>query len=268
MLMLPARAALPVNRVYHSDALLLCSALDAQSVDMILCDLPYGTTAQKWDSVIPLEPMWKAFKRVIRPRGAIVLTATDPFTTGLKVTNWDWYKYSWIWLKSQPGDANNAKNRPMRTHEDVLVFSNGTTANKSPNRMYYFPQGLLRVNRQRGKGDNNPGKFGGTFKPFRPSHHRYIQEFGNYPSTVLKFKSESGLHPTQKPVALFEYLIRTYTQAGDVVLDCCSGSGTTAIAARNTGRNFICGDSSAEYVEVARKRLDAPYTLPMMLETA
>lgn len=252
------------NQVYNLDLFDLCAAMPSGSVDMILCDLPYGTTACSWDEVIPLEPMWTAFKRVIKPRGAIVLTATDPFSIGLKVTNLAWYKYSWVWVKSNLGDIMNAKNKPMRQHEDVLIFSQGTTANKSPNRMPYYPQGLIKTNIQRGKTDNNIGKHGGSFRPHRDSYHDYVQEWTGYPSTVLNFASESGLHPTQKPVQLFQYFIRTYTQVGQVVFDPCVGSGTTAVAAREEGRSFIVGDSSLEYVEIARARLAAPYTPSFM----
>jgi len=252
------------DTIHHLDLMTLCNALPSQSVDLILCDLPYGVTACSWDTVIPLVPMWTEFKRVIKPRGAIVLTATQPFTSALVMSNPKWFKYSWVWVKSYATDFINAKNRPMRRHEDVLVFSEGTTANRSDRRMNYYPQGLSIS----GKRKYRPG---GTIHTnvigSRPSHiNDYIQEFAGYPDSILMFANGNhfNVHPTQKPVALFEYLIRTYTQPGELVFDPCVGSGTTAIAARQTGRRFICGDSSREYVEVARKRLTAPYTLPMM----
>lgn len=257
-----------LDTVVNTDLFTLCDGLPDASVNMILCDLPYGTTACAWDTVIPFAPMWERFKRVIKPRGAIVLTATDPFSTVLKMSNWTWYKYEWVWLKSNAGDAMNVKNRPMRQHENVCVFSEGTTANKSPNRMPYFPQGLRRSHRRRKQSDNVYGKFGGSFKSFRPSHHSYNQDYENYPTTILDFPNEIGLHPTQKPVPLFRYLVRTYTQPGDVVLDPCVGSGTTAVAAREEQRHFIVGDSDVGYCEVAQKRLDAPYTLPMFASDA
>lgn len=263
MLLLPSRAALEVNRVYHSDALLLCSALDAQSVDMILCDLPYGTTACSWDVIIPFEPMWAAFKRVIKPRGAIVLTASQPFTSALVMSNPKMFKYDIVWHKTQARGFLNAKVEPLREHEDILVFGRAG--------INYYPQ-IHKKTPANIRPHTPSGKPTSIYGQYAAASERAIPIDMSYPRSVITFantnRGDGYLHPTQKPVALFEYLIRTYTQAGDVVLDPTCGSGTTAIAARNTGRNFICGDSSAEYVAVARKRLDAPYTLPMLLETA
>lgn len=254
---------LALDTVHHMDALALCAALEPQSVDMILCDPPYGTTACAWDTVIPFAPMWAAFRRVITPRGAIVLTASQPFTSALVMSNPTMFKYAWVWVKSRSTDFLNAKNKPLRRHEDVLVFSLGTTANKSPSLMRYYPQGL-KSNRQRVYRPH--GTVATKVIGKRPSHvNEYVSEFSNWPDTVLCFESGNNfnVHPTQKPVALFDYLIRTYTQPGDVVLDPCVGSGTTAVAARQSGRHYIVGDSSAEYVAVARKRLALPFTLPM-----
>lgn len=267
MNLLPAFVGMPaVNRVYHCDLFTLCDALPDASVDMILCDLPYGTTACAWDTVIPFEPMWARFKRVIKPRGAIVLTASQPFTSALVMSNPKMFRYEWVWLKNRGTNFANAKKQPIRIYEDVLVFGGDA----------YYPQGLRRVNRvmknsQSGgggviRGNKNSGG-GGSL---RKAGGAYIQEFDNYPANTLRFDLETGnsIHPTQKPVALFRYLIRTYTQPGELVLDPCVGSGTTALAAREESRQFICGDASLEYVEVARKRLDAPYTLPMFTESA
>lgn len=256
-----------IDRIHCADIFDLCAALPRQSVDMILADLPYGTTACTWDMVIPFEPMWAAFKRVIKPRGAIVLTASQPFTSALVMSNVGMFKYSWVWDKVSTGDVMNAKNKPLKQHEDVCVFSLGTTANTSPNLMSYYPQGVVTNTRRGGK---NHTKLKTAFRGVRPSHAEFYQARGtNYPSSIITFSNADHTeahHPTQKPVALFRYLIRTYTLPGELVFDPTCGSGTTAMAAREEGRHFICGDSSAEYVAIARKRLAQPYTPSFMLQ--
>lgn len=222
------------------------------SVDMILCDLPYGTTACKWDSVIPFGALWAHYKRLINPRGAIVLTASQPFTTALIGSNLDWFKYCWVWEKSAGSGFMNAKNAPVKRHEDVCVFSPGTTANKSERRMNYYPQGLRPASRLR-----RPHTVPDDTIGVRPSRSKeYVQEFEGYPTSILTFKNDATKHhPTQKPVALMEYLIRTYTNQGETVLDNCMGSGTTGVAARNTGRNFIGIERDPEYFKIAKSRI-------------
>ena len=244
-----------LNTVSHMDIFDLCDCLQDESIDMILCDLPYGITACEWDTVIPFEPMWECFKRVIKPRGAIVLTASGKFTYKLVMSNFDMFKYEWVWDKKIHASFGIAKFQPLRIHEFVLIFSDASTC--------YYPQKTDGVINHSSKTtrrfDSGVGVTGMT-KRTNPYSTK------KYPTSVItmpKFAPQLGYHPTQKPVALFEYLIRTYTQAGEVVFDPCVGSGTTAIAARNTGRNFICGDSSEEYVDVARERLALPYTMPM-----
>lgn len=163
------------------------------------------------------------------------------------------FKYCWIWHKSRPFDIYNCRNKPLQAHEDIVVFSSGTVANGSNDRMTYFPQGLKKVDKQW----NRPRFYGSSHKVDRPSHSlNRIIEYENYPRTVIEFANPNNdsVHPTQKPVALYEYLIRTYTQPGELVLDPCCGSGTTALAARNTGRHWICGDTDAGYVEIAQGR--------------
>ena len=227
------------------------------SVDLILCDLPYGTTACKWDSVIPFEPLWVQYWRVLKPNGAVVLTAAQPFTTKMIASQIGNFKYCWYWEKSSPGGFAQAKNMPLKTVEDIAVFSRGvaTHASQSENRMPYNPQGLVYSpktvkNRQR----DNQG-YESAFGD-RPSHKpEYVQEFTNYPKQVLRIDTERGLHPTQKPVALMEYLIKTYTHEGETVLDNCMGSGTTGVAARNTGRNFIGIERDPEYFKIAQSRI-------------
>lgn len=249
---------LALDTVHNTDLLTLCGMCDPQSIDMILCDLPYGTTDCSWDEIIPFEPMWAAFRRVIKPRGAIVLTASQPFTSKLVMSNLAWFKYEWIWEKSMATDFLNGKNKPMKAHENVMVFSSGTTANGSPNKMSYYPEidkskgAWKRVNRS----DPRTGAWDiGGRTPFVVGELRGHE--GRYPRSVVLFENgnHNNAHPTQKPVALFEYLIRTYTREGETVLDPCVGSGTTAIAARNTDRRYIVGDTSAEYIAITQKRL-------------
>jgi site-specific DNA-methyltransferase (adenine-specific) len=243
---------LELNRIYQRDCLVGMAMIPDKSVDMILCDLPYGTTACKWDTVIPFELLWAQYRRVIKENGAIILTASQPFTTVLINSNFEWFKYCWVWEKSVCGDVFNAKNKPLKKHEDIVVFSEGTTANGSKRKMPYYPQGLVEIN----KTVKNTETTRAFFAP-RPSHKEtYTQKFTNYPTSVLKYDNDRGLHPTQKPVALFEYLIRTYTNEGDIVLDNCMGSGTTAIAALRTGRHFIGFETEPAYVEIANKRID------------
>ena len=248
-----------INTVYYLDLLTLCSQLDDQSVDLILCDLPYGTTACSWDSIIPLDQMWEQFNRVIKPLGAIVLTATQPFGSMLISSNIKMYKYSWVWCKSKKTDFVRAKLKPMGSHEDVLVFSHGAVANGSNRLMNYYPQGLTKIDKicKNGstvggngiQGVNFLGRYGDNLGPNNKlRQEKYVQEFTGYPNTVLNFPSESKtIHPTQKPVALFEYLIRTYTKENDLVIDPCCGSGTTAIACKNTHRSYIVGDNGVDH---------------------
>jgi site-specific DNA-methyltransferase (adenine-specific) len=237
--------------LFNDDCLLTMPTLAPASVDLILCDLPYGTTGISWDSVIPFDALWAEYNRL--NRGATVLTAAQPFTSALVMSNPENFKYSWIWRKSIPGGIFNAKNRPLKLHEDIVVFSNLPAANVSGARMLYNPQGLVvcskeQRNCKRGRDSsigNSPSR-GGS----------YVQTQTGYPVDVLDYASEgSTLHPTQKPVALMEYLIRTYTNPGDTVLDNCMGSGTTGVACMNTGRNFIGIERDPAYFAIASKRI-------------
>ena len=207
---------------------------------MILTDPPYGTTACKWDSVIPLESMWTQLKRVIKPDGATIMTAAQPFTSMLGASNIEELKYSWIWEKSAATGHLNAKRMPMKNAEDVLVFYR-----KQPT---YNPQGLANCNKIVKRGGNG-GCYGDSGKENR-------QTKTNYPRTIQRFRSEGKtVHPTQKPVALMEYLIKTYTNEGDTVLDFTMGSGTTGVAAKNTGRKFIGIELDPAYYGIAINRI-------------
>ena len=238
------------NKIIQGDCLEVMPNIPDKSIDMILCDLPYGTTACKWDTIIPFEPLWKEYKRIIKDNGAIVLTASQPFTSALVMSNIKMFKYCWTWDKITAKGHLVAKIRPMQQTEDVLVFGK--------NKINYYPimvdrpKNKIEIGTECSRTEIMGGKSVGYTK-------KYIQW---YPKTILKFKTERGLHPTQKPVALFEYLIKTYTNEGDLVLDNCAGSGTTGVACKNLGRDYILIEKDKEYVEIARKRIKAiPETL-------
>lgn len=240
------------------DCLDVMPTLPGESVDLILADLPYGTTACKWDSIIPFEPLWAAYRRLLKPRGAVVLTASQPFTSALVMSNLEWFKYCWVWEKTRPADIFNAKNRPLKAHEDICVFSPGTTANCSARRMIYNPQGVSPG----GRVAANPRRHSSATAP-RPSHaFNHITHGTGYPRSVVRFPNSNheSDHPTQKPVELMEYLINTYTDPGDTVLDNTMGSGTTGVACVNTGRNFIGIEKDPDYFAIAKSRIDAEIT--------
>lgn len=224
------------------------------SVDMVLADPPYGTTACKWDTCIPFDQMWEQLKRVIKNNGAIVLFGSQPFTSMLVTSNPGMFKYEWIWNKSKPTGFINAKNAPLKKHENILVFSFGTTANRSPNRMCYFPQGIVRSGKFKLSKYNENDILG--VRPCR-KNSGYTQEYTGYPNTILQYPSESKTeHPTQKPVSIMEYLINTYTNVGETVLDFTMGSGTTGVACKNTGRNFIGIELDETYFKIAKQRIE------------
>jgi len=224
----------------QGDCLELMSSIPDGSVDMVLTDPPYGTTACKWDTVIPLEPMWKQLKRVIKPNGAIVMTASQPFTSILGASNVKGLRYSWVWQKTAATGHLNAKRMPMKNHEDILVFYG-----KQPT---YNPQGIVPCNKEVRRGGNG-GCYGDSGK-------RNIQVQEGYPRTIQAIGSEgTTVHPTQKPVALMEYLIKTYTNEGETVLDFTMGSGTTGVACANLNRSFIGIELDPGYFKVAEKRL-------------
>ena len=245
-----------MNNIILGDCLDKMKDIPNNSIDMILTDLPYGTTSCKWDSIIPLDKLWFEYKRIIKNQGAIVLTATQPFTSKLIMSNINQFKYEWIWNKSRAVGFPNAKHKPMNKHESILIFSKGNCANGCKLRMNYNPQELIEINKKvsgikKCKADIDGHGFS------RPSHKKErIQQFTNFPNTVLTFSNEGNTsHPTQKPVKLFEYLIKTYTNEGDTVLDCCAGSGTTAIACFNTNRRYICIEKDIKYFEVMKERI-------------
>ena len=242
----------------HGDCLELMKNIPDGSVDLILTDPPYGTTACKWDSVIPFEPMWAELKRIIKPNGAIVLFGSEPFSSMLRVSNLKMYKYDWVWEKSRALGFMNAKNKPMNKHELASVFSSGTCANGSSKKMPYYPQGLIPLNKiVKGRKDSLADRVGHKFS--RKSHKdELFQEWTNYPDQILRYASEGNtVHPTQKPVALLEYLIKTYTQENETVLDFTMGSGSTGVACVNTSRSFIGIEMDEKYFAIAKSRIES-----------
>lgn len=232
--------------LFQGDCLDLMKSIPDQSVDLVLCDLPYGTTQNKWDSVIPLIDLWAEYHRVCS--GAIVLTAAQPFSSVLVTSNLQRFKYEWVWRKSKVTGVLNAKIQPLRQHEVVLVFSD-----KSPP---YFPQGLEPCSKRTGTGVSKGKSSGNYGKITETADGTYEQTATGYPRSVLDIPSEGKtVHPTQKPVALMEYLIKTYTNEGDMVLDNTMGSGTTGVACMNTGRRFIGMERDPTYFEIAQQRV-------------
>lgn len=228
------------------------------SVDCIITDLPYGTTACKWDVIIPFEPLWGQYKRVIKKNGAIVLFGAEPFSSHLRLSNLSWFEYDWIWIKSRASGFTNAKNKPMNKHELISVFSEGTTTNRSNRKMPYLPQGLIPYGKTvSGIKTCKADLAEGGHKFSRPGHKEsFVREFTNYPTQILEFNNEGNpIHPTQKSLPLIEYLIRTYTNESETVLDSCAGSFTTAIACINTNRKYICIERDPQYFEIGRQRI-------------
>jgi len=238
----------------HGDCLELMKDIPDGSVDMVLTDPPYGTTACKWDSVIPFEPMWAQLKRVTKKSGAIVMTASQPFTSALVMSNVKMFKYEWIWEKAVGSNFAALKYQPMKEHENVLVFSDGKH-NYYPIKQPRKGSGSARLNY--GNNGSTTGETTGSlkFKGFTPE--TYDKEMRN-PSSVQYFNNREkgrGLHPTQKPVALMEYLIKTYTNEGETVLDFTMGSGTTGVAAKNLNRSFIGIELDRDYFNIAEDRI-------------
>jgi site-specific DNA-methyltransferase (adenine-specific) len=260
-------------KLYEGDCLEKMSYIDDSSVDLILADLPYGTTDRKgkkgsrifaWDSVIPLEPLWEQYRRVLKKNGTVVLTADQPFTSQLVMSNLEWFKYEWVWKKSRTTGFFTANYRPMKCTEDILVFSEGGAAAasaKSGKNMTYNPQGLIEKIVKKRNSAKRLGKLLGNVEFVGKNNKmlgnsEYEQKWTNYPKEILEFGIETGtIHPTQKPVPLMEYLVKTYSNEGETVLDNVMGSGTTGIAAVNCNRNFIGIERESKYFELSVERI-------------
>lgn len=311
-----------LNKIYNEDCLKGMKRIPDKSIDMILCDLPYGTTACSWDVIIPFDELWRQYKRIIKDAGVIALTASQPFSSQLIMSNIEMFKYNFIWEKNQGSNFLTAKRQPLKIHEDILIFYDdpttamgkttslddvrnylleqkrlsGITNNEiyeilgNHMRSHYFTKGsqfkvppkkdYLKLQTtgffQRNYEElTNNATIKLTYNPQMTVGTKYksgkgtsgdvtgnvvkkqtINDGSRYPTSILKFNRETGLHPTQKPVALFEYLIQTYTNEGDVVLDNCIGSGTTAVAAINTNRQFIGFEKEKEYFDIAIERIE------------
>lgn len=242
-------------KLLHGDCMELLPQIPDKSVDMVLCDLPYGTTECKWDHVLPMEKLWKEYKRLLRPNGVAALFGSEPFSTKIRADNMGMFKYDWIWKKNTCSGFQHAKNMPLKDYEIISIFSRAPMGHYSllgNKRMTYNPQGLTPCE----KYHTGKNRFGGIIGP-RPSHKAIVkQEFTNYPKMVLQFNTERGLHPTQKPVPLLEYLVKTYTHEGGTVLDNCMGSGSTGVACVRTGRRFIGIEKDPQYFQIARERIE------------
>jgi len=237
-------------QLLQGDCLELMKDIPDKSIDMILCDLPYGTTACKWDVIIPFDKLWEQYNRIIKNSGAIVLTASQPFTSKLVMSNIKKFKYSLVWNKNKCGSPGLAKHRFMKTHEDILVFCNGKEK--------YNPQmeiGEPYSRKRSGKSRVNNMSYG-----FANNTKDIVNTGIRYPKSILNisrdFSAQQQIHPTQKPVALMEYLIKTYTNEGALVLDNCMGSGTTGVACKNLNRDFIGIELDEKYFKIAKQRID------------
>ena len=238
---------LEINKIYNEDCLEGMKRIDDKSIDMILCDLPYGTTQNKWDSIIPLDSLWEQYNRIIKPNGAIVLTSQGLFTAKLIMSQPQLYKYKWVWEKSKPTNFLNAKKQPLRKHEDVCVFYK-----KQPT---YHPQMTMGDPYNKGV---RKDQLSGSYGYFQPVH--VFSDGERYPTDIIYVKTAESegevVHPTQKPIELGRYFVKTYSKPGDVILDNTFGSGSFLVAALSEGRNFIGFEKDTTYFEIAKKRIE------------
>ena len=251
-------------RLIQGDCLEKMQELADGSIDMVLADPPYGTTACKWDSIIPLEPMWEQLKRVIKPNGAIVMTASQPFTTTLIASNMKMFKYCWVWVKNQPTGMASAKYQPMRDSEDCVVFyASPPQYNKQPTKSKIKDRKTGKSNGKLWKGVSLQN--GITPDKSKNNPENILKTFVNPRTTIffdVQSRAKGMLHPTQKPVALMEYLIKTYTNQGELVLDFAMGSGTTGVACGNLNRDFIGIELDEEYFKIAQERISNAIPCP------
>lgn len=237
-----------LDTIYNEDCLTGMQRIPDGSVDCIICDLPYGTTANKWDSIIPLDKLWEQYKRITKPTAAIVLTASQPFTSMLVMSNLEMFRHEWIWIKNRGSNFANTVREPFKEHEEVLVFSKGKwTYNKQ---MQPRTGGGLERTKYNCKFESQSD----NYRKFESREENTLTEM-RVPSSWQKFNTEVGMHPTQKPVELFRYLIRTYSNEGDTILDNTIGSGTTAVAALREKRHYIGFELNRDYYDIALRRI-------------
>ncbi len=234
-------------QLFLGNCLEVMKEIPDKSVDLILCDLPYGTTTCKWDVIIPLDLLWSTYKNIIKDNTPIVLTAQTPFDKILGSSEIELLRYEWIWVKDVCSGFMNAKKMPLKQHENILVFYK-----KLPK---YNPQDLIIHNKTIVQAKRTNKSVYGNMGILKKIGKAYTQEFTNYPKTLLYFANEKGLHPTQKPVELMKYLIKTYTNEGDLVLDNCMGSGTTGVACKELNRRFIGIELDENYMKIATERI-------------
>jgi site-specific DNA-methyltransferase (adenine-specific) len=247
---------LELDVIYNEDCLSGMSRIPDKSIDMILCDLPYGTSACKWDVVLPFDRLWAHYRRIVKDNAAIVLFSDEPFTSNLIRSNYKNFRYKWVWNKGRGSNFQNARRMPMKCHEEICVFYKKTP---KYNPQFWFSTPYKAENRKRSKAYEWIGNKSGTGRggSIRDAYITAGSEDGRrYPLSILSFPCDSNkVHPSQKPVALLEYLIKTYTSEGEVVLDNCAGSGSTLVAAANTNRHYIGFETEAKYFDIAWQRV-------------
>jgi site-specific DNA-methyltransferase (adenine-specific) len=237
----------------HADCFDVFPYIADASVQLILCDLPYNVTGLKWDSLLDLPKLWEQYERIIKPNGAIVLTAMQPFTTELIISNRKMFKYTWVWNKVKPGNFLTAKLKPMQNHEDIVIFSKANTANCNKNNMLYIPQLEKRekVRKYKKEADSD------IYARKNTTSIEYTTDF-KYPKSILEISNanqKNKLHPTQKPLELMKYLIKTYSNENDVVMDNCMGSNTTGLACKELNRQYIGIEKDKNYYDVSVSRV-------------
>lgn len=244
---------LKINNVYLGDCLDVMKEIDDKTIDMILCDLPYGTTACKWDSIIPFDKLWAQYKRIIKDNGAIVLTASQPFTSALIMSNIGWFKYEWIWIKNTQTGMMCAGKMPMKKHENIILFCEGQPVFNEEKVLGSF----ISQNHSKKKYEykNKTSALYNVEGGIDFGWSEFVHANSVLLCNVVGNRDKTKVHPTQKPIALFEYFIKTYTNTGDLVLDNCAGSGTTGIAAKNLGRNFILIEKEQKYYDIIKEKL-------------
>lgn len=249
-------------QLYNGDCLEVMKTIPDESIDVVLSDLPYGSTASNWDKALPMSELWKQYNRILTPIGTVILFANGLFTPRVMCSNLKDYKYKWEWIKNNSTNFVHAKNRPMTKCEDILIFSKGSMGHKSllgNKRMTYNPQGLVACKQIQKQGKSRFGTVAGHRASHLKEDETFVREWTNYPCDVLTEFSDlppnKKLHTNEKPAPLCEYLIKTYSNEGDLILDNCMGSGTTGVACKNTNRNFIGIEIDEKYFKIAEERI-------------